>query len=59
LSAKLLERFKMQIAELRLIPAKGGCFELTAGEELLYSKLATGTFPDEAALVEAVGMRLG
>ena len=49
----------MQIAELRLIPAKGGCFELTAGEELLYSKLATGTFPDEAALVEAVGKRLG
>jgi selenoprotein W-related protein len=59
LSAKLLERYKMQISELRLIPAKGGCFELTVGEELLYSKLATGTFPDETAMVEAVGKRVG
>ncbi len=48
----------MAIQELRLIPAKGGCFELTADGDLLYSKLATSKFPDEGAMVEAVGKRL-
>ncbi len=38
-----------------MIPSKGGCFELTVGGRLLYSKLKTGAFPDEDQLVEAVG----
>ena len=38
-----------------MIPSKGGCFELTVGGRKLYSKLKTGTFPDEDELVEAVG----
>ena len=58
MSAKLLEAYKMDIKELRLIPAKGGCFELTADGNLLYSKLATGQFPDEGAMVDAVGKRM-
>lgn len=58
MSAKLLELYKTQISELRLIPSKGGCFELSAGDELLYSKLATGQFPDEIKMVEVVGQRL-
>jgi selenoprotein W-related protein len=40
------------------VPSSGGCFEFTVDGELLYSKLQTGRFPDEAALVEAVGSRL-
>jgi hypothetical protein len=31
---------------------------LTAGGELIYSKLATGQFPDEDAMVAEVGKRL-
>jgi selenoprotein W-related protein len=42
-----------------LIPSKGGCFELTVDGELLYSKLQSGRFPDEDALVAAVGARAG
>jgi selenoprotein W-related protein len=38
-----------------MIPSKGGCFELTVGGQKLYSKLKTGTFPDEDDLVERVG----
>ncbi len=59
MSAKLLETHKMQIRGLRLVPDKGGCFEVKAGDELLYSKLATGVFPNEDSLVDAVGARLG
>ena len=43
---------------MKLVPAGGGCFELSADGELLYSKLQTGTFPDEKWAVEAVGARL-
>jgi selenoprotein W-related protein len=41
-----------------LEPSKGGCFELTVDGKLIYSKLATGEFPDEDAMVAEVGKRL-
>jgi selenoprotein W-related protein len=59
LTAKLLPRFKRAISKYALIPSKGGCFELTVAGKLLYSKLATGEFPDEEAMVAAVGKVLG
>ena len=42
-----------------MVPSGGGCFELTVGGKLLYSKLKKGTFPDEAKLVKAVGKVIG
>ena len=59
MTAKLLPRFKRAIGRFTLIPSKGGCFELKVGETLLYSKLKTGKFPDEAAMIEAVARALG
>ena len=41
-----------------MVPDGGGCFELTAGEKRLYSKLETGEFPDEDQLVAEVGQLL-
>jgi selenoprotein W-related protein len=41
-----------------LIPASGGCFELTANGELVYSKLQTGKFPDEQWVLDALETRL-
>ena len=58
MTEKLLREFKQKIADLKLIPGGGGCFELTADGELIYSKLSTGKFPDEGAMVAAVGMRI-
>ncbi len=58
MTSKLLETYKQQIEDMKLVPSGGGCFELTADGELLYSKLKTGTFPDEKAMLEAVGARL-
>jgi selenoprotein W-related protein len=54
----LLTTYKQKIRDLKLIPAGGGCFELTVNGDLLYSKLQTGKFPDEQALLDAVGARL-
>lgn len=53
-----MSQFKRQIKGLLLIPSDKGCFELTANGELLYSKLATGKFPDEAAILDMVGSRM-
>jgi selenoprotein W-related protein len=58
LTGKLLTTYKQQIRELKLIPSGGGCFELTADGELLYSKLKAGKFPDEKWVLDAVGSRL-
>lgn len=43
---------------LTLVPAGGGCFELAADGTLLYSKLQTGQFPDEQAVLAAVTAKL-
>jgi len=59
LTAKLLPRYKRALSRFVMIPSKGGCFELSVGGKLLYSKLKTGTFPDEDELVEAVGRVIG
>ena len=58
MTSKLLSTFKQQIEDLKLLPSSGGCFELTANGELLYSKLKTKEFPDEQAMLEMVGTRL-
>ena len=58
MAAKLLTTFKQKIAELKLIPSGGGCFEVSVNGELVYSKLQTGTFPDESAIEQTVAGRL-
>ena len=58
LASRLLGEFKQQIESLEMIPSSGGCFELTAGGEQLWSKLKTGSFPNEQKMVDAVRQRL-
>jgi len=50
----LLETYKQKITKLTLVPAGGGCFELSVNGELIYSKLQAGRFPDEQWAIEAV-----
>jgi selenoprotein W-related protein len=54
LTRKLLDTYKQQISDLKLIPASGGCFELSVNGKLVYSKLEAGKFPDEQWAVDAV-----
>lgn len=49
---------KQKIAHLTLVPAGGGCFEVAVNGELIYSKLKTGAFPDEQAILDGVTDRL-
>jgi selenoprotein W-related protein len=58
LASRLLGKFKQRISSLELIPSSGGCFELKIDDDLIYSKLKTGEFPDEPKLADLVGKRL-
>ena len=41
-------------AEVELIKSSGGVFEVVVDGELVYSKKATGDFPDEAQLLKQI-----
>ena len=47
MTEKILVEFKRDVKNLKLIPSKGGCFEVWVGKKQIYSKLETGEFPDE------------
>jgi selenoprotein W-related protein len=59
LTAKLLTLCKGSIRNYTLVPASGGCFEVTVGGKLVYSKLKTGEFPEEDELVKEVARLVG
>ena len=55
---KLLNRFKQDIESLSLAPYADGRFEVIVDDTTVYSKLETGEFPDEGAIVDEVASKL-
>lgn len=55
----LIRQFKQSIDELALLPSDGGRFEVKVNDEMIYSKLASGQFPDNAVIEDAVRQRAG
>jgi selenoprotein W-related protein len=49
-----LLKLKQKIGSLRLIPSSGGVFEVTVNGQKIYSKIATGQFPEPNAIVDKV-----
>ncbi len=47
-------RLKQDIRVLHLIPSGGGKFEVSVDGQKIYSKLATGQFPEPDAILKAV-----
>jgi selenoprotein W-related protein len=45
------------VKTLTLVPAGGGCFELTVDGELIYSKLQSGQCPDVEWVLDAIRAR--
>ena len=54
LTGHLISNLKQRITSLELVPSSGGCFELTVGDQLVYSKLETGEFPDDGDMLKRV-----
>ena len=57
MATTLLENLKSDLALLEMVPAGGGCFEIFVDGEEIYSKLATGEFPENADILKAVRAR--
>lgn len=41
LAKEILEKYEFDITDLTLVPSSGGRFEVSANQELLYSKMKT------------------
>jgi selenoprotein W-related protein len=54
-----LTRYQHYLDGITLIPSGGGVFEVTAGDELIYSKKQTGRHADPASVAARVGQLLG
>ena len=54
LASELLKEFEYDIENLSLVPSDGGRFEVTVGDELLYSKLQTHRHAEPGEVVELV-----
>ena len=59
MAAKIESAYEDRLGKVKLIGSGGGCFELSLDGKLLYSKLRTGSFPDEEEMVKLVGEQLG
>ncbi len=58
MAGTILTHFKQRLESLELAPSQGGCFELSIDGDLAYSKLATGEFPNEQAIIRLIDKRL-
>ena len=44
-----------RVSSMTLLPGSGGVYEVRYGERLLHSRLASGVFPDDEAIVDMIG----
>ena len=58
MASQILTTFKQKVPSLELVPSGGGCFEVSANGELLYSKLETGQFPHEYDVLDMLKQRI-
>jgi len=54
MASKILKEFEHKIDEFTLIPSRGGVFEVLIGDELVYSKKASGEHTEYAAIAADV-----
>ncbi len=55
---KLLNKYKNKLSEVVIVPSSGGAFEISVNGQKIYSKLETGKFPDERALLNEMDAKI-
>ena len=55
MALELLDHYRQDLSELKLIPAGGGAFEVSVDGKLIFSKLSEGRFPDLEELKQLIG----
>jgi selenoprotein W-related protein len=54
LAEEILNDHNDKISSLSLVPSSGGVFEVTFGDDLIYSKKETGDFPSPKQVIEKI-----
>jgi selenoprotein W-related protein len=54
----MLNQFKSAVGEVALVPSSGGAFEVSVDGLQVFSKLASGKFPSESAVIGDVAAKL-
>lgn len=54
MASQILTQMKQKVTGLELVPAGGGCFEIDVDGKTVYSKLSTGSFPDEDEILRKI-----
>ena len=57
MAVKILEYFKQDISVLQLVPSDGGRFEVSADDDLVFSKLESDRFPEYDEIKQALKNR--
>lgn len=50
MALELLTHYRKEIADLKLLPSGGGCFEVSVNGKLIFSKLKEDRFPEPKEL---------
>ena len=58
MAEEILGTFAANVASLKLIPGTGGACEITVNGDLVYSKKATGKYPEIQELREKIKAKL-
>ena len=58
MAEELLTTYSSAIAALTLIPGGGGHYEVTVNGDLIFSKAASGRFPEPAEIRDLLKQRL-
>lgn len=58
MAEELLTTYPDTIAALTLIPSAGGRYEVTVNSDLIFSKAASGRFPEPAEIKDLLKQRL-
>ena len=51
---ELLNHYRKDLSELKLVPAGGGAFEVSVNGKLIFSKLSEGRFPEPKELIQLI-----
>ena len=55
MARELLDHYRRDLSEVKIIPSGGGAFEVSVNGKLIFSKLSEGRFPDLKELKQLIG----
>ncbi len=55
----ILDKYEHYIASVTLIPSRGGVFEVTVGDDLVFSKKELGRHAETGEVLEAIDAIIG